>query len=86
MKPDPAIITALISGLCVAIPTSISVIVTSNARDAVNEERIKHLAEKIDALDTKVQMHNTFAERIAVVEHDLKTAFRRIDEMRERAK
>ena len=83
---DPAVITALISGLCVAIPTIISVIVTSNARDAVNEERIKHLSEKIDALDTKVQMHNTFGERLAVIEHDLETAFERIDEMRERVK
>lgn len=81
---DPTIITALISGLCVAIPTIISVIVTGNARDAVNEERIRHLSEKIDALDSKVQMHNTFAERIAVIEHDLKTAFKRIDEVREK--
>lgn len=79
---DPTIITALISGLCVAIPTIISVIVTSNARDAVNEERIKYLSEKIDELGVKVQMHNTFGERIAVIERDVKAAFKRIDEMR----
>ena len=79
---DPTIITALISGLCVAIPTIISVIVTSNARDAVNEERIKYLSEKIDELGVKVQMHNKFGERIAVIERDVKAAFTRIDEMR----
>lgn len=79
---DPAIITALISGLCVAIPTIISVIVTSNSRDAVNEERIKFLSEKIDSLSIKVQLHNNFETKIAVIERDLKTAFNRIDELK----
>lgn len=79
---DPTIITALISGLCVAIPTIISVIVTSNTRDAVNEERIKYLSEKIDSLSIKVQLHNNFETKIAVIERDLKTAFNRIDELK----
>lgn len=80
---NPTVTTALISGLCVAIPTLISVVITSNTRDAVNEERIKYLSEKIDALSTKVQLHNNFETRIAVIEKDLKTAFNRIDEVRE---
>lgn len=79
---DPAVITALISGICVAIPTIVSVVVTSNTRDAVNEERIKHLSEKIDDLSVRVQKHNNLVERIAVVERDMKTAFNRIDEIR----
>ena len=79
---DPSIITALISGLCVAIPTIISVIVTANSRDAVNEERIKFLSEKIDSLSIKVQLHNNFETKIAVIERDLKTAFNRIDELK----
>lgn len=72
---NPNVATALISGLCVAIPTIISVIVTSNSRDAVNEERIKFLSEKIDALSAKVNLHNGLIERIAVLERDMKTAF-----------
>lgn len=79
---NPTIITALISGLCVAIPTLISVVVTSNTRDAVNEERIKNLSEKIDALSIKVQMHNNFETRIAVLERDLKTAFSKLDDIK----
>lgn len=79
---NASIITAIISGLCVAIPTIISVIVTSNTRDAVNEERIKFLSEKIDALSVKVQLHNSLVERIAVVERDIKTAFNLIDDLR----
>lgn len=79
---NPTIITALISGLCVAIPTLISVVVTSNTRDAVNEERIKNLSEKIDALSIKVQLHNNFETRIAVLERDLKTAFSKLDDIK----
>lgn len=79
---NTTIITALISGLCVAIPTIISVIVTSNTRDAVNEERIKNLSKQIDDLSVKVQIHNGFSERIAVVERDLKTVFNALEQLR----
>lgn len=83
---NPTVATALISGICVAIPTIISVIVTSNARDAVNEERIKFLSMQIDELSDRVAKHNNLVERMAVVERDVKTAFKRIDELRESSK
>lgn len=83
---NPNIITAIISGLSVAIPTIISVIVTSNSRDAVIEERMKFLSEKIDALSDKVQQHNNFAVRIAEIERDLKTLFRLLDEVKRSVK
>lgn len=79
---NPTVITALISGLCVAIPTIFSVIATSNTRDAVNEERIKFLSEKIDSLATKVQLHNNFAERITGIEKDMKNVFHQLDDLR----
>lgn len=74
---NPTVITALISGLCVAIPTIISVIVTSNTRDAITEERIKNLSKQINDLSVKVDTHNRFGERIALLEQkfdDLKGA------------
>ena len=79
---DPVVITALISGLCVAIPTIISVVVTSNTRDALNEERIKNLSKQINELSERVQVHNSFAERISLIERDIKTIYKRIDEMK----
>ena len=79
---NPAVITALISGLCVAIPTIISVIVTSNTRDAVNEERIKNLSKQIGDLSVKVDLHNKFGERIALVEKDVKTLFLQLDHLK----
>lgn len=79
---DPVVITALISGLCVAIPTIISVVVTSNTRDALNEERIKNLSKQINQLSERVQVHNSFAERIALIEHDIKVINERIDDIK----
>lgn len=79
---DPVVITALISGLCVAIPTIISVIVTSNTRDALNEERLKNLSKQITELSDRVQVHNGFGERIALIERDIKTIYKRIDELK----
>lgn len=79
---NDTIITALISGVCVAIPTIISVIVTSSTRDAVNEERISFLSEKIDKLSEKVMKHNNLVERMIAVEKDVKSAFRQIDELK----
>lgn len=78
---NPTVITALISGLCVAIPTIISVIVTSNTRDALNEERIKNLSKQIDDLSVKVDTHNKFGERIALIERDMKTVFKKFDSL-----
>lgn len=76
---NPTVLTALISGLCVAIPTIISVIVTSNTRDAITEERIKNLSKQIDDLSVKVDTHNRFGERIALLERDVKTVFKKFD-------
>lgn len=78
---NPTVLTALISGLCVAIPTIISVIVTSNTRDAITEERIKNLSKQIDDLSVKVDTHNRFGERIALLERDVKTVFKKFDNL-----
>ena len=79
---NPTVLTALISGLCVAIPTIISVIVTSNTRDAITEERIKNLSKQIDDLSVKVDTHNRFGERIALLERGLKTVFKKFDDLK----
>ena len=79
---NTAVVTALISGISVAIPTIISVIYTSNTRDAVNEERIKFLSEKIDDLTAKVEKHNQLVERVTRIERDMVTAFNRLDDLK----
>lgn len=69
------IIGALISG-------TVSLIVSSkqhNKSIALIEYRLKELEAKQDK-------HNSLIERMAIVERDLKTAFKRIDENREEIK
>ena len=41
------------------------------------------IISKISMLEKKVEKHNQLVERMAVVERDLKTAHKRIDELRE---
>lgn len=75
------IITAIISGLCVAIPSVIATI-SSNKK---NNDLIKY---RIDELTKKVEKHNQVVERVykleqqnAVEEEEIKVANHRIDDL-----
>ncbi|WP_315523913.1 hypothetical protein [Pseudoramibacter alactolyticus] len=83
---DPVVTAALISGVCVAVPTIIATIINNNAHDQVTDERMKSTSEKIEELSERVNKHNNLIERMAIVERDLKTAWRKIDEMQEHEK
>lgn len=80
---DPVVTAALISGVCVAAPTIIATIVNNSAHDRVTDERMNFITEKIEKLTQKVEKHNHLVERMAIVERDLKTAWRKIDEMKD---
>lgn len=66
------IIIACITGAI----TLIGVIVSNNAHDAVTDE-------KIEELTREVREHNDFAKRIPVIENDIKTLYKRVDEIKE---
>ena len=44
------------------------------------------LVYRLDELEKKVEKHNQVVERTVVLERDMKTAFNRIDEIREEVK
>lgn len=75
------VIAALISGLCVAIPTIVATVTSNRARDRVMEERMRFMTEKIDDLSTRVDKHNQFNDRLIIVEQSVKSAHHRIDQM-----
>ena len=90
---DNTVIVAIITGLCVAIPSIIATIVSNNAHDKVADERMKnldvkitenakHTDERFQELSARIEKHNHLVERMAVVERDVETAFIRIDELR----
>lgn len=59
------IITALISGLCVGIPTIVSTIVINNKNSAL----IKY---RLEQLELRVKEHNNFGVRVQKIEDDIK--------------
>ena len=67
------IIIACITGAI----TLIGVILSNNAHDAVTDE-------KIDELTREVREHNDFARRIPVIENDIKTLYKKVDERKEK--
>ena len=67
------IIIACITGAI----TLIGVLVSNNAHDAVVDEKIAELTREI-------RRHNDFAERIPVMENDIKTLYHKIDEIKEK--
>jgi hypothetical protein len=64
MEMTITIITAIISGLCVAIPSIIATI-TANRKD---NALVKY---RIDELDSKVNKHNNLIERTFKIEERL---------------
>ena len=65
------IIRACITGAI----TLLGVIISNNAHNAVTDE-------KLEELTREVREHNDFAKRIPVIENDIKTLYKRVDEIK----
>lgn len=75
------ILTALVSGLCVAIPTIVATVTSNKAHDKVIDERMKFMTEQIKDLSQKVEKHNEFNDRLIIVEQSVKSAHKRLDDI-----
>lgn len=73
------ILTALVSGLCVAIPTIVATVTSNKAHDKVIDERMRFMTEQIKDLSQKVEKHNEFNDRLIIVEQSVKSAHKRLD-------
>lgn len=78
-------ITAIVTTVITALVTIFTVVVNSkNTENRITTELKINQAvtdEKLKALTTEVQKHNNFAERIPVIEEQLKVANHRIDDL-----
>lgn len=78
-----AIIVALVSGLCVAIPTIVATITSNKAHDQVVDEKMKNMTEQVKDIDTKIDRYasnvDILKERLVVVEQSTKSAHHRLD-------
>ena len=79
------IIAAIISGLCVAIPTIVATISSNKAHDQVVDEKMKNMSDQISHVDTKIDKYSDnqdkIKERLVVVEQSTKSAHHRIDDV-----
>lgn len=76
------ILTALVSGLCVAIPTIVATVTSNKAHDKVIDERMRFMTEQIKDLSLKVEKHNEFNDRLIIVEQSVKSAHKRLDDLK----
>lgn len=72
----------LISIIGALSPLALAAVTVITANNVVNT-KLENIQKQFDRLEEKVDRHNNFMERIAVLERDDKTAFNRIDELRE---
>lgn len=73
----PVIVTSLISGLCVAIPSVIATIMT-------NQRNKDLMLYRIDQLENKVNKHNNLIERVYKLESKVEQDEIIIDEIKRR--
>jgi len=80
-----AIIVALVSGLCVAVPTIVATISSNKAHDQVVDEKMKNMTEQIRDVDSKIDKYTTnvdvLKERLIVVEQSTRSAHHRLDDI-----
>ena len=97
---DANIIVALITGLFGLAGGVIVAVITSRSTERqlqIKEDAASKVAEKkdaaqqelisykIDQLTTKVEKHNQVIERVALLEHDMKTIWMRYDDLKKDA-
>ena len=85
---NDVIIAAIIAGLtsiAASIITVISVQISNNKTQAATDAKLdkaQAITEtKLDALTVEVQKHNNFAARMPIVEEQIKTIQRRLDNL-----
>ena len=70
MDPTIAsILIAVLTGLCTAIPTILTTVKASNVHEALQQEKINEINNKLDGLTAEVKKYNDFDKRLAIIEN-----------------
>lgn len=67
-----SVIEAIISGLCVAIPSIIATIVINNKNQALTNYKIDELSDRVNKHNSLVERMFKCEEKIALLENDVK--------------
>lgn len=76
------VIAALITGACSIMAIIVSGFAQSASTRKLMEYQITEVKGDISRLDEKVDKHNHLIERMAIVEESVKSAHKRIDEVK----
>lgn len=76
------VIAAMITGACSIMAIVVSGFAQSASTRKLMEYQINEIKGDISRLDEKVNRHNQLIERMAIVEESVKSAHRRIDEVK----
>lgn len=74
--------TAVLVALIGAVPALATAVVSIILNNRVLSVKMANLQDQFDRVEKKVDKHNNFMERIAVLERDDKTAFNEINEVK----
>lgn len=74
--------TAVLVALIGAVPALVTAVVSIILNNRVLSVQMDNLQDQFDRIEKKVDKHNNFMERIAVLERDDKTAFNEINEVK----
>lgn len=78
---NESIIVALISGVCVAVPSLIATIKLNGKNQALLEYRLKQLEEKVNKHNQIVERTYKLEDRCNVFDEKIKVANHRIDDL-----
>lgn len=76
------IIVAVVSGLCVAIPSIFTTLKSSKANYDLVEYKLNDLKEDVKVLSDRVQAHNNYGIRLTKVEESLNNIKEEINDLR----
>ncbi|MCI9092667.1 MAG: hypothetical protein HFF36_02615 [Coprobacillus sp.] len=80
------VLVAIISGLCVGVPSIFTTIMLNNKNQAVINAKVednqKFIDYKIQELTDRVDKHNNVVERMALQERETKALWRKVDELK----
>ena len=78
---DNNILVALVSGLCVAIPSVIATIATISKNNAIQDEKLKVISEALAKISDKVDIYGIDIPKMKVEIEHLK---KEVDELKRR--
>jgi peptidoglycan hydrolase CwlO-like protein len=75
--------TGIVIAIISALPALVTAVVSVALNNRVIKNDIAHVKEDIARIEAKVDKHNNFMERIALLESNSKAAWKQIDEIKD---